>query len=167
MKRTVAVIVSGLLVTGWALAGEHPEHPKAKASTVKEAAPAVGKLDARMFVGEIGKTGEEKGDKDEFVFKHGKFVSTACIAYGFSETPYVAKDRDGAISFIANPMNDDLETMAWRGVVKNGKIKGKAVHQKETGQTEYWFKGTLKTEAGKTSEHPKHSEHPKKTETPK
>ena len=165
MKRTVVIIMSGLLIAGWTLAGEHPEHP-----TAKETAKSAGKLDGKVFVGEIGKKGAEKGDKDQFIFKQGEFVSTACIAYGFNEAPYVATEKDGIVSFTSEPTNAEAEKMSWKGDVKDDEIKGTAVHQTKTGQTEYWFKGTLKTgaeaadqpaETPKKSEHPEHPEHPK------
>ena len=114
-----------------------------------------------MFEGEIGKSGDQTGDKDEFVFKHGKFVSTVCVHYGFSEELYAATEQDGVISFTSEPKNAKGETMSWKGRVKDGEIQGTALYQTATDQTEYWFKGTLQAAAsGSKSEHPEHPEHP-------
>ena len=166
MNKSAIGIVAGVMLAGWVLAGEHPEHPKTNAPATAETA---GKLDGKAFAGELVKKGEKKGDKDEFVFKQGKFVSTACVAYGFNEAPYVATEKDGTITFTSEPKNAKEEKMSWKGAVKNNEIEGTAVHTAGKSQTEYWFKGTLKkaegsgtkTEGSSTkAEHPKKSEHP-------
>lgn len=165
MNKSAVGIVVGVMLAGWVLAGEHPEHPKANApATGAATAETAGKLDGKVFAGEIGKKGDAKGDKDEFVFKQGAFVSTACVAYGFNEAPYVAAEKAGKITFTSEPKNANDETMSWKGAVKEDKIEGTAVYQTKKGKTEYWFKGTLKTEGSGTkpegsstkSEHPEH-----------
>jgi hypothetical protein len=101
-------------------------------------------LDGKVFAGEVGKKGEEKSDKDTFDFKTGTFVSTACVAYGFKESPYEAKNADGVIEFMASPMNDKGEKMLWKGAVKGDSIEGTAVYETKDGKEDYWFKGKLK-----------------------
>lgn len=152
--------------------GEHPEHPTAKApAAAEESTKSAGLLDGKVFAGEIGTSGNQTGDQDQFVFKDSNFVSTACIAYGFNEAPYVATEENGAVSFTSEPENADGETMSWSGVIRGEVIEGSALYQTATEQTEYWFKGTLKTTgstsgaagSGTKSEHPtkpKKSEHP-------
>ena len=161
MSKSILAIVIGLAFAGWTLAAEHPT---AKTETKQ----GTGKLDGKSFVGEIGKKGEKKGDKDEFIFKDGKFLSTACEAYGFHEAPYTATEKDGVISFTCEVTNDKSEKMSWKGECKKDEIEGTAVNQTKDSKVEYWFKGTLKTGAAATeppkkSEHPEHphSEHPK------
>ena len=119
MKTAVSFIIAGLVLAGSVLAGDHPEHPKAKAT-----AAGAGILDGMVFVGELGKVGDKKGDKDEFAFKKGTFVSTACVSYGFKAVAYQAKQKGGAASFTAKPKNEKSETMSWKGVVKKGAIAG-------------------------------------------
>jgi hypothetical protein len=162
MKTMVLGIVAGLALAGSALAAEHPEHPKGKA---KESAEGVGKLDGKMFVGEIGKKGEAKGDKDHFVFKKGQFLSTACEGHGFKHAPYTCAGEGDALAFTAEPKNEKGETMSWKGTVKGDTIEGVAINRSAGDKpetVEYWFKGSLKAEGGE-AEHPKkEGEHPKK-----
>jgi hypothetical protein len=151
----VAAMSAGIAVVS--LAAEHPEHPKAGAAATKAVAESAGKLDGKVFVGELGEKGKLTGDKDEFIFKDGTFVSTACVEHGFKEAAYTAKDTEGAVEFVSEPVNDKSESMNWKGVVKDDQVTAKAIHKTGAGQTEYWFKGTLKP--AKKAEHP---EHPKK-----
>ena len=59
------------------------------------AAAQEGALDGKTFVGEMGESGKDKGDKDELVFKDGKFSSAACEKYGFGDAPYTATVSGG------------------------------------------------------------------------
>jgi hypothetical protein len=162
-------ICRGLLVaaaTAWfvaqfmADAAEHPEHPTANTTAAAEdRAESAGLLDGKVFEGEMGKTGDQTGDKDEFVFQHGKFASTACVQYGFDEAPYVATEQDGVVSFTCEVKNARGETMSWKGVLNAGGIEGTALYQTAKDQTEYWFKGSLKAAEAKSK--PEHPEHPK------
>lgn len=167
MRKAIGMAVALLVVVSRVSAGEHPEHPKSKApEAAAEKAASAGALDGKVFVGEIGKAGSQKGDKDELVFKKGQFVSTACVAFGFNEAKYVATDEGGALKFTSEAVNGGSEKMMWTGVVKNDTLEATAVHQTAEGKTEYWFKGTLSAEKSQPKqEHPKkkaeHPEHPK------
>ena len=44
-----------------------------------------GALDGKMFAGEYGKTGKKAEGRDELIFKDGRFRSTACDPYKFSD----------------------------------------------------------------------------------
>ena len=152
--------------------GEHPEHPTATSPAAAEkSAASAGLLDGKSFAGEIGKSDESTGDPDDFVFKDGRFLSSACQAYGFNETAYAATEQGGVVSFTADVENTKGETMSWKGVVKGDQFQGTALYQTAKGSTEYWFKGALKAAGSKSeaagsgtkSEHPtkgKKSEHP-------
>lgn len=159
MKQTTLYVAFSLALAGaWCAApargAEHPEHPTAKTTA---AAASGGLLDGKTFAGDMGKTGETKGDADEFVFKDGKFLSTACKAYGFDKATYVATEKARAISFTVEVKNDKGESMSWKGAVRGERIKGTALHQTAEGKTEYWFKGELKAAGSdKKSEHPEH-----------
>ncbi len=109
------------------------------------AGAASGPLDGKTFAGEMTKKGEAKGDQDTFVFKDGKFRSTACDAYGFTETAYTAAVSDIATTFEAVAMSPKEGTMKWKGTVKGDSVEGTAVWTKN-GQADmhYTFKGTLK-----------------------
>jgi len=110
--------------------------------------PAVAKVwfDGKNFVGEIGKKGEAKADKDEFIFKNGKFRSTACDPYGFRPGAYRAVGgTNEPTKFEAICTSPTDGKMTWRGMVKGDQIEGTALWEKP-GQApvENWFKGTLK-----------------------
>jgi hypothetical protein len=142
------------IVIGAALGDEHPsEHPKAKAGADA--------LDGKVFAAELVKSGESSGDKDQLTFKGGKFLSSACVRYGFHEAAYTATEKDGVVTFTSIPTNADGETMSWTGTIKQGVVEGTAVYKsKSGGTTTYAYKGKMgPADAPKKSEHP---EHPKK-----
>jgi hypothetical protein len=104
-----------------------------------------GALDGKSFTGAMMEKGKTKADKDTFTFKDGKFRSTACDAYGFTETAYTATSKDGATTFEATAQSPKEGTMKWKGTVMGDSVEGTAVWTK-AGQadTQYTFKGTLK-----------------------
>lgn len=112
---------------------------------VSSAAGAGGPLDGKTFVGTMTEKGKTKGDPDAFIFKDGKFRSTGCDAYGFTETSYAAAVSDVATTFDAVAASSKEGTMKWKGTVKGDVVEGTVVWTKE-GQADigYTFKGTLK-----------------------
>ncbi len=104
-----------------------------------------GLLDGKTFVGQMTEKGKAKGEKDEFVFKDGKFRSTGCDPYGFTETPYTVSQSDVSANFEAESHSPKEGTMKWKGTVKGDTIEGTAVWMKK-GQADmhYTIKGTLK-----------------------
>ncbi|MEW6144461.1 MAG: hypothetical protein AB1598_05530 [Thermodesulfobacteriota bacterium] len=103
-----------------------------------------GALDGKTFTGEMGETGKDKGDKDELVFKDGKFSSVACEKYGFGDAAYTTTTSGGTTTFEADTVSAKEGKMHWSGTVKGDELTGTAVWTKE-GQApvEYWFKTTL------------------------
>jgi hypothetical protein len=107
------------------------------------------KLDGKVFQGQVGLKGSKKGDKDVLVFEDGRFLSTACVAYGFSWARYAATGTKGGVTFRAKPKNNDADTLSWTGTLKGGRIEGVAIHRSKdakTGKvevTEFWFGGKL------------------------
>ena len=102
-------------------------------------------LDGQTFVGEMGKQGQVKGDKDTFVFKEGTFRSTACDPYGFKETSYQTASVGDVTMFNATAVSPKEGQMMWTGSVKGDQVEGTATWVKP-GQpiVEHWFKGKLK-----------------------
>jgi len=102
-------------------------------------------LDGSTFVGTLTEAGKTKGDKDALVFKDGKFRSTACDAYGFTETAYTAAVSGVDTRFEAVATSPKEGTMKWKGNVKGHTIEGTAEWVKK-GQADihYTFKGKLK-----------------------
>jgi len=107
------------------------------------AAAGQGALDGKSFSGEMGETGK-KGDKEELVFKDGKFTSVACEQYGFGDAPYTATVNGDTTTFEADTVSAKEGKMHWTGTVKGDELTGTAVWTKE-GQApvEYWYKTTL------------------------
>jgi hypothetical protein len=155
MQKSVIVVIACSIVIGAALADEHPsEHPKAKAGA--------GALEGKVFAAELVKFGEKSGDKDQLTFKDGKFLSSACVPYGFHEAAYTATEKDGVVTFTSNPTNADGETMSWTGTIKQGVVEGTAVYKSKSGETKYNYKGKIGYVDADAKEHPKKAEHPKK-----
>jgi hypothetical protein len=104
------------------------------------AAAQQGALDGKTFAGEMGEKGKEKGDKDELVFKDGKFTSVACQEYGFGDAPYTSTASGETTTFEADTVSAKEGKMHWSGTVKGDELTGTVVWTKE-GQapTEYWF----------------------------
>ena len=153
MQKSVIAVIACSIVIGAALADEHPsEHPKAKAG-----AP----LDGKVFAAELVKSGGTSGDKDQLTFKGGKFLSSACVRYGFHEAPYTATEKDGVVTFTSMPTNADGETMSWTGTIKQGVVEGTAVYKSKSGETKYTYKGKIGQVDADAKEHPKKAEHPK------
>lgn len=120
----------------------------AAALLVLSAAPARAEkmpLDGATFVGTMTEKGKTKADQDQLVFKDGKFRSTACDAYGFTETPYTAAVSDVNTRFEAVATSPKEGTMKWKGTVKGDMIEGTAEWVKKgQADTHYTFKGKLK-----------------------
>ena len=134
MKRTTTfggLALAGLLVLLW--------------SAPAQADAGKGALDGKTFTGEMTEKGKTKGDKDTFTFKDGKFRSTACDAYGFTETAYTATANGSITTFEATAQSPKEGTMKWKGTIKGGTVEGSAVWTK-MGQADmnYTFKGTEK-----------------------
>src|SRR5262245_53039462 len=151
MKMLVMTMIACSLLIGAAMAQEN--------SKAQPAAAGGGALDGKVFAGELGKSGEKKGNKDELTFKGGMFVSAACVAYGFHETAYTTTEKDGVVTFTASPTKAKGETMSWTGTIKDGVLEGAAVNRASSGETTYWFKGAAGS-AAKIKEPKKKSEHP-------
>lgn len=154
MKKLALAVVSCSIIIGASFAGEHPsEHPKAKAGADA--------LDGKVVAGELVKAGEKSGDKDQLSFKGGKFLSSACVPFGFQEAAYTATEKDGVVTFTANPTNAAGETMSWTGTLTKGVVIGTAVYKSKSGETTtYAYNGKLGHADANSKEHPAKSEHP-------
>ena len=106
---------------------------------------ADGALDGKTFAGDMGEKGKAKGDKDELVFKDGKFHSVACEQYGFGDAAYTATVNGGTTTFEAVTTSTKEGKMKWSGTVAGDKLDGTVTWYK-AGQApiEYWFTTQLK-----------------------
>ena len=102
-------------------------------------------LDGKTFAGDMAEKGNAKVDKDELVFKDGKFSSAACEQYGFGGAPYTAAVSGDTTTFEADTVSAKEGKMKWTGTLKGDELTGTVMWSKE-GQApvEYWFKTELK-----------------------
>jgi len=104
----------------------------------------MGTLDGKIFSGEIGKKGRKTGGKDDLVFKEGKFRSTACDKFGFTEAPYTVKASGRDTIFEAEAVSAKEGTMKWTGTVKGNTATATVLWSKpDKPPTELWYKGKL------------------------
>jgi hypothetical protein len=87
---------------------------------------AAGALDGKSFSGEIGEKGK-KADPDTFLFKNGRFTSTACEKFGFKDAAYTTSGEGKNMRFRATTTNPSGAKIDWDGMVNGGKLEGKAV----------------------------------------
>ena len=106
-------------------------------------------LDGKVFVGEIGKKGQKAGDKDDLVFKDGKFLSTACAKYGFTEAPYTAMGGGKKTTFETETKSPKEGTMKWKGTVQGEMVRATVIWSKPgNSPQELWYKGKLGQKVG-------------------
>ena len=102
-------------------------------------------LDGKSFVGQIGKKGERSGDKDELIFKDGKFRSTACEKYGFGQAAYTSKAGEGETTFEGVATSSKEGTMKWKGTVKGGTVTATVIWSKSgKAAEELWYTGKMR-----------------------
>jgi hypothetical protein len=90
------------------------------------AAPANPAIDGKTFTGTLVKQGEAQGDPDDFVFKDGQFISTACAGFGFKPASY-SITRDGArMQFSAENKTDAGVRMLWKGTIEGDHLQATA-----------------------------------------
>src|SRR5262245_38779729 len=74
-------------------------------------------LDGRRFEGVFLQRGKTSGDADTLVFQGGRFRSTACDRYGYSDAPYRVTAAGDALTFEAETDSPKYGKMVWRGVI--------------------------------------------------
>ncbi len=111
-------------------------------------ASATQTLDGKTFAGEVKMEGDKKGDPDNFIFKEGKFRSTSCDQYGYTEAPYIITTEGNKTLFTATTKNDKGATIDWKGSFigpQSDELVGTSVMTAADGKkTKMLFHGTLK-----------------------
>jgi len=107
---------------------------------------AAGELDGKTFAVEVTEKGKEaaEAEKDQLIFKDGKFRSPGCDEYGFTEVAYTASAKDNKVAFDAVAKSEKEGEIHWTGTVQGDAVEGSFVWTK-SGQDaiEYSFKGSL------------------------
>ncbi len=84
-------------------------------------------LDGRSFEGVFLERGKTSGDADTIVFKDGRFRSSACDRYGYSDAPYKTAGAGDMTRFEAETQSAKYGKLRWSGVVTGGKLDATAV----------------------------------------
>src|SRR2546430_15705894 len=79
-------------------------------------------LDGRRFEGVFIERGKTSGDADTLVFKDGRFRSSACDQYGYSDAPYKVTTAGDTVRFEAETASPKYGKLFWNGSVRGGKL---------------------------------------------
>ncbi len=104
------------------------------AAATAHAAPAAAQgtiLDGRRFDGVFIERGKTSGDADTLTFKGGRFRSSACDRYGYSDATYQASAAGDAIAFEAETDSPKYGKLRWKGVVRGDKLDATATSLRE------------------------------------
>jgi hypothetical protein len=96
------------------------------ASTVFPAFADTPALDGRSFEGVFIQRGKTSGDADQLVFKDGRFRSSACDRYGYSDAVYRTAAAGDMTRFEAETESAKYGRLRWSGVVRAGKLDATA-----------------------------------------
>ena len=95
----------------------------ALAAAVVPIAPAAAEtLDGRSFQGVFLERGKTSGDADTLTFKDGRFRSSACDRYGYSDAPYRASTVGDTLRFETETQSAKYGKLLWSGTVRGGKL---------------------------------------------
>ena len=93
------------------------------ALAVAAASPVLAQnLDGRSFHGVFLERGKTSGDADTLIFKDGRFRSTACDRYGYSDAPYKITPVGDTLRFEAETESAKYGKLQWSGVVRGNKL---------------------------------------------
>jgi hypothetical protein len=81
-----------------------------------------GALDGKQFQGVFLERGKTSGEADTLTFRDGRFRSSACDRYGYSDAPYKSLAQGDATAFETETESAKYGKMVWKGVVRNGKL---------------------------------------------
>lgn len=79
-------------------------------------------LDGRSFHGVFIERGKTSGDADTITFSGGRFRSSACDRYGYSDAPYKAMPTGDGFRFEAETQSPKYGKLLWSGQVRGGKL---------------------------------------------
>jgi hypothetical protein len=90
------------------------------------AALAATPIDGKTYTGTLTKKGETQGDPDDFVFKDGTFISTACAGFGFKPAAYAVTQNGKSLQFTALNETDNGVKMQWKGTIEGDRLDATA-----------------------------------------
>ena len=102
-------------------------------------------LDGRSFEGVFIQRGKTSGDADTIVFRNGRFRSTACDRYGYSDAVYKTAPGGDATRFEAETESPKYGRLLWSGMVRGGKLDATATMVRDgKSNIENWVVATEK-----------------------
>ena len=138
MKRILGAVIHAALIFGLV-------HARLALTSPPPETTALPRSETKTFVGEMGEKGKEKGDKDTYEFKEGRFHSTACDKYGFGAAPYLVQRAGGKLIFTSETTSKKEGTMTWKLTLDGDTLTGVANWKKgDKAPVEYWVKASLK-----------------------
>ena len=93
------------------------------------AVPALanGALDGKKFDGVFMERGKTSGDADTLTFRDGRFRSSACDKYGYSDAVYKSSTQGDATVFEAETESARYGKLLWKGTVRGEKLDATAM----------------------------------------
>ena len=79
-------------------------------------------LEGRSFQGVFLERGKTSGDADTLTFKNGRFHSSACDQYGYSDAPYKTAAAGDGMRFEAETQSAKYGKLQWNGVIRGNKL---------------------------------------------
>ena len=79
-------------------------------------------LDGRSFQGVFIERGKTSGDPDTLTFKDGRFRSSACDRYGYSDAAYKVTMVGDTARFETETQSAKYGKLRWSGSVRDGKL---------------------------------------------
>ena len=92
------------------------------AAVVPASVAQAANLDGRSFQGVFLERGKTSGDADTLIFKDGRFRSSACDRYGYSDAPYKTMAEGDTVRFEAETQSPKYGKLLWNGTVRGGKL---------------------------------------------
>ena len=81
-----------------------------------------GALDGKRFDGVFMERGKTSGDADTLTFDNGRFRSSACDKYGYSDAAYKTSTQGDATVFEAETESARYGKLLWKGIVRGEKL---------------------------------------------
>lgn len=81
-----------------------------------------GTLDGKRFDGVFLERGKTSGDADTLTFRDGRFRSSACDKYGYSDAVYKTTTQGDATMFEAETESPRYGKLMWKGIVRGDKL---------------------------------------------
>lgn len=79
-------------------------------------------LDGRRFEGVFIQRGKTSGDADTLTFANGRFRSSACDRYGYSDAPYRLTAAGDTLVFEAETESPKYGKLQWKGLVRGDRL---------------------------------------------